>query len=56
MSEQKRSDFADEFIRGAKDCKAGIPHKTGTTEAYDRGYSAQYQHEQNMTALSEKRK
>lgn len=48
----KKTDFANDFIRGAKDCKKGVPHKEGMPEAYNRGYSAQYQHEQNMTALS----
>ncbi len=44
---------ADEFLRGGVDCRKGVPHKPGQSEAYDRGYSAQYTLEQNMTYRSE---
>lgn len=46
-------EFCDEFMRGMSDCKNGNPHKRFQSLEYDRGYSAQYAHEQNMTALSE---
>jgi|TARA_Y100000296_G_scaffold33741_1_gene39200 hypothetical protein len=48
-----KPDFSTDFLSGQRDCAAGKPHQAGKSEAYDRGYAAQYQHEQNMTALSE---
>lgn len=45
------SSFEQDFLRGRRDCKDGVPHKS-QGDAYDRGYAAQYQHEQNMGALS----
>lgn len=42
---------AGDFLRGQRDCQNGIPHTTGS-ESYNRGYAAQYQHEQNMTEIS----
>jgi len=38
--------FEDEFLRGQRDCKEGKQHKPMQSEAYDRGYSAQYEKEQ----------
>lgn len=35
-----------EFLRGQRDCQAGIPHKPGQSNDYNRGYSAQYTAEQ----------
>lgn len=32
-----------DFIRGQADCREGIPHKSGQSESYDAGYSAEYQ-------------
>lgn len=45
---------ADEFLRGQRDCQNGVKHLAGQSDSYDRGYAAQYQHEQNMSALSRK--
>lgn len=42
-----------EFVRGQLDCQKGEPHKPDQSESYNKGYAAQYQHEQNMTAASE---
>lgn len=39
----------DEFLRGQRDCKAGIEHKPGQPEFYDRGYSYQYFIEQQQS-------
>lgn len=39
----------DEFLRGQQDCKEGKPHKSGSTD-YDRGYAAQYELEQVLSA------
>lgn len=44
--------FEDDFMRGQDDCAKGKPHADGQGEAYDRGYNAEYQHQQNMDALS----
>lgn len=41
-----------EFIRGMKDCADGIEHKEGQSTDYDRGYQAQYEHEQNQEYFS----
>jgi|GEM_PF-2560623 len=35
--------FSADFLAGQKDCRKGIGHKPGQTDAYDRGYSAEYQ-------------
>jgi len=43
---------ADEFLKGQKDCKNGVTHEVGRHPDYDRGYNAQYQHEQNMEYLT----
>lgn len=43
--------FSDAFLLGQRDCRDGkLANLTGG-EVYTRGYSAQYQHEQNMTAM-----
>ena len=39
----------DEFLRGQQDCQEGIEHKTGRSDDYDRGFSAQYQMQEAMT-------
>ena len=36
---------ADEFLKGQKGCKEGVPHET-KSESYNRGYAAQYDLEQ----------
>jgi hypothetical protein len=42
----------DEFLRGQQDCKDGKPHLAGQSSSYDRGYSTEYQHEQNISNLT----
>ena len=44
--------IADDFLRGQRDCKDGIPHKSGQSESYDRGYATEYEKEQVETELS----
>jgi hypothetical protein len=44
--------FSDDFIQGQKDCKAGKLHREGKSDAYNRGYSAQYTLEQILTEFS----
>jgi hypothetical protein len=41
-----------EYLQGANDCLMGIEHKAGKGQSYDAGYSSQYQHEQNLNALT----
>lgn len=41
---------ASEFLRGQRDCEQGIPHKSGQSEEYNRGYAAQYELEQILGA------
>ena len=40
-----------EFFHGQRDCKNGIPYKQGMGEDYERGYCAQYVHEQNQSQM-----
>lgn len=35
--------FIDDFLRGQRDCSKGVPHKQGQSEAYNRGYAAEYE-------------
>lgn len=46
------ADFITDFLQGGRDCAEGVPHEAGKSEAYDRGYRAEYEHEQNMEAVS----
>jgi hypothetical protein len=41
-----------DYLRGMEDCKAGNDHKPHQSEDYDRGYAAQYAHEQVLTEIS----
>ncbi len=41
-----------EYLQGANDCLMGVEHKAGRGDSYDAGYSSQYQHEQNLNALT----
>lgn len=43
---------SSEFLRGQRDCKDGNGHKSNQSAEYNRGYSAQYQHEQNMEYIT----
>jgi len=40
-----------DFIRGQEDCKNGVEHKP-ISEAYTRGYAAQYELEQMNTEMA----
>ena len=44
--------FENDFLRGQRDCKEGKPHKPVQSEAYDRGYGAQYEKEQVQTEMT----
>ena len=44
--------FSFDFLLGQTDCREGIPHEAGKSEAYDRGYSAEYTHQENISALA----
>ena len=43
---------AQKFIQGESDCAKGLAHFSGKGEAYDRGYAAQYEREQQETNKS----
>lgn len=43
--------FESDFLQGQRDCKNGVPHKPMQSEAYDRGYAAQYEAEQVQTEM-----
>ncbi len=42
-----------EFLQGMNDCLKGVERMAGKGQSYDAGYSSQYQHEQNLNALTE---
>ena len=50
------TEFSMHFMQGQKDCMAGKAHKDGRSEAYNQGYAAQYELEQQLTYFSERRK
>jgi hypothetical protein len=50
--EAARVKSTDDYLRGMADCKAGWKHKKGQPLDYDRGYSVQFEHEQNLTELA----
>ena len=44
--------FCDDFIRGQIDCQNGVKHEPGQSEAYYRGYNAEYELEQIKAELT----
>lgn len=46
---------ADDFLQGQRDCQAGVKHEAGRSRDYNRGYAAEYEREQVMTELSQRR-
>lgn len=42
----------DDFLRGQRDCKEGVEARPDQSKDYYRGYSTQYQHEQNMEFMT----
>ena len=44
-------DFSNDFLDGQQDCANGEPHQAGRSDAYDRGYAAQYEAEQIQTEM-----
>ncbi len=49
LEQEHQKSVVGDFIDGQSDCKDGIPHQSGKSENYDRGYSAQYQLDQMNT-------
>ena len=43
----------DYFLQGQRDCKNGIPHRSGIHEDYDRGYAVEYERQEALTAMSD---
>lgn len=39
-----------DFLAGQRDCRDGVPHQVGRSESYNRGYSEEYAHQENVTA------
>lgn len=46
--------FIEDFLRGQRDCSQGVQHQAGQSQAYDRGYAAEYEQEQQLAWLSER--
>jgi len=44
--------WCDDFLKGQEDCIDGVEHKAGKSEAYDRGYAAEYELEQVLTEMT----
>jgi len=45
---------ADDFLEGQSDCKLGVAHRAGNSDSYDRGYAAQYEWTEILTAQQER--
>ena len=43
QGEERKKLDVDEFVRGQRDCREGLPCKEGESVYYQRGYGAQYQ-------------
>jgi hypothetical protein len=52
MNQDDSTKFVDEFLAGQYACECGEPCQENASEYFRRGYSAQYQHEQNMDAMT----
>jgi len=52
MIEKTNCSDADK-ARGRSDCKKGVCHAPGQSQAYDEGYAQQYENEQILTARSD---
>ena len=52
MDNKKKYDTF-KFIKGQKDCRDGVPHKSGQGESYDAGYNAEYAMSENKSKLAE---
>jgi len=39
-----------DWMQGYNDCKNGVTHESGKSDAYTRGYGTRYEEEQLMTA------
>ena len=44
--------FLNDFMRGQRDCRKGVPHKPDQSNAYNRGYATQYELEQLQTEMT----
>jgi len=58
ITQQKVSvmnNYSTDFLQGQRDCKKGIPHESGKSQAYTRGFATQYTAEQTMTAMELRR-
>ena len=44
-----------DFIKGQQDCADGKPHQAGKSDAYNRGYAAQYALEQINNEMEEQK-
>jgi hypothetical protein len=44
--------FEDDFLQGQRDCHDGIPHKPDQSDAYNRGYAAEYEMSQIKNELT----
>jgi hypothetical protein len=41
-----------EYLRGMQACSEGKEHQAGQSREYDKGFAAQYEHEQVLTEIS----
>jgi hypothetical protein len=47
-------EIADDFIKGARDCRKGKEAQLNASDDYNRGYNAEYALEQAVTHFSER--
>lgn len=55
LSRVESVEFCDDFLRGQYDCSKGVPHKADKSDAYNRGYAAEYELEQVTSELTKNR-
>jgi len=44
---------SDEYLKGMRDCKDGIPHQPGMSQDYNDGYAAEYERQEVLTVMSD---
>ena len=44
--------FEDDFLQGQRDCRDGVPHEQGKSDAYTRGYGTQYERDQLRSEMT----
>lgn len=43
----------DDYLQGMRDCKDGVPHKSGKSQDYDDGYATEYERQEVLTVMTD---